>query len=313
MSVPDKSPADRELGLQMLQAAMQTAVGAIIIIDDKGIIASVNPAAERVFGFPEVELIGQNVNMLMPEPYRSRHDGYIRHHLETGEKKIIGIGRQVMGRRKSGAIFPLHLSVSAFEAEGRRYFTGIVLDLADQRHTDVAARAGAVPGDLQSSRGRGAGARRRQHHHALQPRRDSRVRLRARGADRQADERALRQRRGIPAGAHAQGALAGADRGRRRAARRSLPPQVRRGVSRRGRHLGAPRPAGAVHRLRAAQPRHQPAGRAGRGAAQIAAHGGDRPAHRRHRPRLQQPAHHHHRQPRAAGDGARRSPSRRTC
>jgi PAS domain S-box-containing protein len=136
MSVPDKSPAERELGSQMLQAAMQTAVGAIIIIDDKGIISSVNPAAERVFGFAEAEMIGQNVNMLMPEPYRSRHDGYIRHHLETGEKKIIGIGRQVMGRRKSGAIFPLHLSVSAFEAEGRHYFTGIVLDLADQRHTD---------------------------------------------------------------------------------------------------------------------------------------------------------------------------------
>ena len=126
MSVPDKSPAERELGSQMLQAAMQTAVGAIIIIDDKGIISSVNPAAEHVFGFAEAEMIGQNVNMLMPEPYRSRHDGYIRHHLETGEKKIIGIGRQVMGRRKSGAIFPLHLSVSAFEAEGRHYFTGIM-------------------------------------------------------------------------------------------------------------------------------------------------------------------------------------------
>src|SRR5512134_1909952 len=105
MSAADESPADRELGSQMLQAAMQTAVGAIIIIDDKGIISSVNPAAEGMFGFAEAEMIGQNVNMLMPEPYRSRHDGYIRHHLETGEKKIIGIGRQVMGRRKSGAIF----------------------------------------------------------------------------------------------------------------------------------------------------------------------------------------------------------------
>jgi PAS domain S-box-containing protein len=67
----------------------------------------------------------------MPEPFRSRHDGYLRHHLETGERKIIGIGRQVMGRRKSGAIFPIHLSVSAFETEGRRYFTGIIIDLSD--------------------------------------------------------------------------------------------------------------------------------------------------------------------------------------
>jgi PAS domain S-box-containing protein len=69
----------------------------------------------------------------MPEPFRSRHDGYIRHHLETGERKIIGIGRQVMGRRKSGAIFSMHLSVSAFTADGQRYFTGIVHDLSDQR------------------------------------------------------------------------------------------------------------------------------------------------------------------------------------
>ena len=137
MSVPDKSPADRELGSQMLQAAMQTAVGAIIIIDDKGIISSVNPAAEGMFGFAEAEMIGQNVNMLMPEPYRSRHDGYIRHHLETGERRIIGIGRQVMARRKSGAIYPAHLSVSAFDAGGRRYFTGIIHDLSEQREKDV--------------------------------------------------------------------------------------------------------------------------------------------------------------------------------
>ena len=139
--IDDGSPTNpartKSFGSQMLQAALQTAVGAVIIIDDKGIVCSVNPACERVFGFSEPELIGQNVNMLMPEPYRSRHDGYIRHHLETGERRIIGIGRQVMGRRKSGAIFPLHLAVSAFETGGRRYFTGIVHDLSEQRETDV--------------------------------------------------------------------------------------------------------------------------------------------------------------------------------
>ena len=131
----DRSGADQEFGSQMLEAALQTAVGAIVIIDDGGLVRTVNPATQKLFGYSESELIGQNVSLLMPEPFRSRHDGYIRHHLETGERKIIGIGRQVMGRRKSGAIFPMHLSVSAFTADGRRYFTGIVHDLSEQRGT----------------------------------------------------------------------------------------------------------------------------------------------------------------------------------
>ena len=129
----DRSGADQEFGSQMLEAALQTAVGAIVIIDDGGLVRTVNPATQKLFGYSESELIGQNVSLLMPEPFRSRHDGYIRHHLDTGERKIIGIGRQVMGRRKSGAIFPMHLSVSAFTSDGRRYFTGIVHDLSDQR------------------------------------------------------------------------------------------------------------------------------------------------------------------------------------
>jgi PAS domain S-box-containing protein len=118
---------------QMLQAAMQTAVGAVIIINEKGQIQNLNPACETIFGFSRAEILGQSVNLLMPEPYRSRHDDYIRHHLETGERKIIGIGRQVMGRRKSGAIFPMHLSVSTFQSGDKRYFTGIVIDLTHQR------------------------------------------------------------------------------------------------------------------------------------------------------------------------------------
>jgi PAS domain S-box-containing protein len=129
----DRSGAGQEFGSQMLEAALQTAVGAIVIIDDGGLIRTVNPATQKLFGYSESELIGQNVSVLMPEPFRSRHDGYIRHHLETGERKIIGIGRQVMGRRKSGAIFPMHLSVSTFTADGRGFFTGIVHDLSDQR------------------------------------------------------------------------------------------------------------------------------------------------------------------------------------
>lgn len=130
----ERSPAN-PFGAQMLEAALQTAAGAIIIIDDKGIVRSVNPATAKIFGFVEEELVGHNVSRLMPEPFRSRHDGYLRHHLETGERKIIGIGRQVMALRKSGAIFPAHLAVSAFEVEGQRYFTGIIHDLSEQRET----------------------------------------------------------------------------------------------------------------------------------------------------------------------------------
>jgi len=130
-----RAGAGQEFGSQMLEAALQTAVGAIIIIDENGLICTVNPATQKLFGYSEGELVGQNVSMLMPEPFRSRHDGYIRHHLETGERKIIGIGRQVMGRRKTGAIVPIHLSVSAFVSGGRRYFTGIVHDLSEQRTT----------------------------------------------------------------------------------------------------------------------------------------------------------------------------------
>jgi PAS domain S-box-containing protein len=119
----------------MLEAALQTAAGAVIIIDDKGIIRTVNAATVDMFGFEEEDLVGHNVSKLMPEPFRSRHDGYIRHHLQTGERKIIGIGRQVMALRKSGAIFPAHLAVSAFVHDGSRYFTGIIHDLSERHDT----------------------------------------------------------------------------------------------------------------------------------------------------------------------------------
>ena len=141
MSDANEAAAGQQFGSQMLQAALQTAVGAIIIIDDKGLIRTLNPAVEKMFGFSGDGLIGRNVNVLMPEPFRSRHDGYLRHHLETGERKIIGIGRQVMARRKNGAIFPVHLSVSAFEAEGQKYFTGILHDLSEQRVGVLAEQA----------------------------------------------------------------------------------------------------------------------------------------------------------------------------
>lgn len=123
-----------------LRGILESAVTAIITITDRGLIEDVNPATERLFGYSATELVGQNVKVLMPEPYQSRHDGYISKYIATGDKKIIGIGREVSGQRKDGTTFPLHLSVSEFEADGRRYFTGIIYDISDRMHVEEALR-----------------------------------------------------------------------------------------------------------------------------------------------------------------------------
>jgi PAS domain S-box-containing protein len=114
----------------MLEAILESAVAAILAIDSTGRIHSANPAAERMFGYTEGEILGQRVNILMPEPYRSQHDGYLARHLSTGEKRIIGIGREVSGQRKDGTVFPIHLAVGAFDMGGVRYFSGIINDLS---------------------------------------------------------------------------------------------------------------------------------------------------------------------------------------
>ena len=118
---------------------LRSAVDAIISIDGRGIIESVNPATETLFGYTTAELIGQNVKMLMPEPYRGEHDSYIRQYRHTGRRKIIGIGREVTGRRKDGSIFAMHLSVSEYEIDGERHFAGIVHDLTAQRRAEAGS------------------------------------------------------------------------------------------------------------------------------------------------------------------------------
>jgi PAS domain S-box-containing protein len=123
-----------------LRGILESAVTAIITIDELGVIESINPATQRLFGYSVSELIGQNVKVLMPESYRGEHDRYIANYVGTGVRKIIGIGREVSGRRKDGTTFPLHLSVSEFEAEGRRYFTGMIHDISDRRHVEEALR-----------------------------------------------------------------------------------------------------------------------------------------------------------------------------
>ena len=94
-----------------LEGILRSAVTAIITIDDRGLIESANPATERLFGYLVAELVGQNVKVLMPEPYKAEHDAYLNSYLKTGVKKIIGIGREVSGRRKDGTTFPMHLTI----------------------------------------------------------------------------------------------------------------------------------------------------------------------------------------------------------
>ena len=112
------------------RSILESAVDAIIVIDARGCIEWFNPAAERMFGYAEAEMIGKNVNILMPSPYHEEHDGYMARYLTTGEKKIIGIGRQVTGLRRDGTTFPLRLSVGEMHVNGERKFTGILADLS---------------------------------------------------------------------------------------------------------------------------------------------------------------------------------------
>ena len=114
-------------------AVLETTVDGVITIDERGRIESFNPAAERIFGYTAGEVIGRNVHVLMPEPYHAEHDGYIRAYHETGRRKIIGIGREVIGRRKDGSTFPMDLAVSEVSLPGRTIFTGFVRDISERR------------------------------------------------------------------------------------------------------------------------------------------------------------------------------------
>jgi PAS domain S-box-containing protein len=119
-----------------LRAIVETAVDAIVTIDEAGVIESVNPATERMFGYDARELSGRNVSVLMPEPYRGEHDRYLESYLRTGRAKIIGVGREVLGLRKDGSVFPLDLSVSEFRIGDRRMFTGIMHDISNRRRLE---------------------------------------------------------------------------------------------------------------------------------------------------------------------------------
>jgi two-component system, LuxR family, sensor kinase FixL len=126
----------RESRKRQFAAVFESTVEGIIIINTRGFIQLYNKAAEKIFQYSTSEVIGKNVNYLMPESYSRNHDRYLDNYLTTGKKKIIGIGREVSGLRKSGEIFPMDLAVSEFESEGKTFFVGIIRDVSERRRLE---------------------------------------------------------------------------------------------------------------------------------------------------------------------------------
>jgi PAS domain S-box-containing protein len=122
---------------QYTQAILDNVIDGIITIDSLGIIQSFNRAGESIFGYAEHEIVGRNVNMLMPEPYHSEHDGYLQNYHATGIQRIIGLGREVEGRRKDGSVFPMDLAVSRSTHHGRPLFIGLVRDITERKRMDM--------------------------------------------------------------------------------------------------------------------------------------------------------------------------------
>ena len=119
-----------------LRAIFDNVVDGILTIDEAGIVEAINPAAERIFGYGAEEVLGQNIKMLMPEPYHGEHDDYLRRYRADGLARVVGAGREVRGRRKDGGVFPLELAVSEMSIDGRRAFSGIVRDISERRRLE---------------------------------------------------------------------------------------------------------------------------------------------------------------------------------
>jgi two-component system sensor kinase FixL len=120
-----------------LRSIIETMPDAMIVIDEEGAIQSFSPAAERLFGWSAAEVTGKNVRMLMPQPYRDDHDGYLQRYLTTGERRIIGVGRVVVGERRDGSTFPMELAVGEMVSGPQRFFTGFIRDLTDRQKTET--------------------------------------------------------------------------------------------------------------------------------------------------------------------------------
>ncbi|EKF17585.1 multi-sensor signal transduction histidine kinase [Nitratireductor pacificus pht-3B] len=120
-----------------LRSILDTVPDATVVIDSRGLMVSFNRAAIRQFGYEEAEVLGQNVSILMPEPYRGQHDGYIDRYLHTGERRIIGLDRVVVGRRKDGSTFPMKLAVGEMHSGGQTFFTGFIRDLTERAESEA--------------------------------------------------------------------------------------------------------------------------------------------------------------------------------
>ena len=125
-----------EYSRAQLNAVFETAVDGIITINDRGLVQSMNTSAEKIFGYPRKDVIGHNVSLLMPKPYKDEHDSYMNNYLTTGKRKIIGTGREVLGQRNDGSVFPVELSVSEVKHGGKRSFTGVVRDISRRKFAE---------------------------------------------------------------------------------------------------------------------------------------------------------------------------------
>jgi PAS domain S-box-containing protein len=123
-------------GEARFRAILEAALDGIISIDARGLIQTVNAAAERLFGYHASELLGQNVTILMPPPYRDEHDGYMARYISTGEKRIIGIGREVVGAKRDGTTFPIELSVAEAWVGSERIFVGVIRDVTERKRAE---------------------------------------------------------------------------------------------------------------------------------------------------------------------------------
>jgi len=134
------NPVTAHAAIGPLDALMEAAVDAIIIIDDSGLIQRFNPAAEAMFGYQEAQVKGRNVALLMPEPHRSRHDGYLERYARTGEAAVIGKGREETGLRSNGETFPMQLSIGEIRQPDQHRFVGIIRDVTEMRRAQAQVR-----------------------------------------------------------------------------------------------------------------------------------------------------------------------------